>query len=52
MNVRRMDSHGGWLATAPDLVRFATQLDILRPQSVAEMTTGTAANPKYACGWG
>ena len=51
MNVRRMDSHGGWLATAPDLVRFATHLDILRPQSVAEMTTGTAANPKYACGW-
>jgi CubicO group peptidase (beta-lactamase class C family) len=51
MNVRRMDSHGGWLATAPDLVRFATHLDILRPKSVAEMTTGTAANPNYACGW-
>ena len=51
MKVRRMDSHGGWLATAPDLVRFATHLDILRPTSVVEMTTGTAANPKYACGW-
>jgi CubicO group peptidase (beta-lactamase class C family) len=51
MNVRRMDSHGGWLATAPDLVRFATHLDILRPQSIAQMTTGTTANPNYACGW-
>lgn len=51
MNVRRMDSHGGWLATAPDLVRFATHLNMLRPQSIDEMTTGTVANPKYACGW-
>lgn len=51
MNVRRMDSHGGWLASAPDLVRFATRLNLLRPQSVAEMTTGTIANPGYACGW-
>jgi CubicO group peptidase (beta-lactamase class C family) len=51
MQVRRMDSHGGWLATAPDLVRFATHLDMLRPRSIAEMTTGTAANAGYACGW-
>jgi CubicO group peptidase (beta-lactamase class C family) len=51
MNIHRMDSHGGWLATAPDLVRFATHLDILRPASIALMTTGTAANPQYACGW-
>jgi CubicO group peptidase (beta-lactamase class C family) len=51
MNLRRMDSHGGWLATAAELVRFATHLNSLRPQSIAEMTTGTAANPQYACGW-
>jgi CubicO group peptidase (beta-lactamase class C family) len=51
MNVRRMDSHGGWLATATDLVRFATHLDLLRPESITAMTTGTAANPQYACGW-
>jgi CubicO group peptidase (beta-lactamase class C family) len=51
MNVRRMDSHGGWLATATGLVRFATHLDMLHPRSIAEMTTGTAANPQYACGW-
>lgn len=51
MQVRRMDSHGGWIATAPDLVRFATHLDLLQPQSIAEMTTGTVANAGYACGW-
>ncbi len=51
MQVRRMDSHGGWLATAPDLVRFATHLDLLRQESIAVMTTGTAANAGYACGW-
>ncbi len=51
MNVRRMDSHGGWLATAADLVRFATHLDILKPASIQEMTTATTANPGYAKGW-
>jgi CubicO group peptidase (beta-lactamase class C family) len=58
MNVRRMDSHGGWLASAADLVRFATRVDgmspardVLRPNSIREMTTPTAANPQYAKGW-
>ena len=38
-----MDSHGGWIASAPDLVRFASALDdpvesgILKPATVAEM---------------
>jgi CubicO group peptidase (beta-lactamase class C family) len=27
MNVRRMDSHGGWLATPTDLVRFLVRVD-------------------------
>jgi hypothetical protein len=27
MNVRRMDSHGGWLATARDLAMFASHVD-------------------------
>ena len=27
MNVKRMDSHGGWIATASDLVQFATHVD-------------------------
>ncbi|HEX3745911.1 MAG TPA: serine hydrolase domain-containing protein [Bryobacteraceae bacterium] len=51
MDVRRMDSHGGWLATAPDLVRFATHLNMLRPTVIAEMMRGTTANAGYACGW-
>jgi hypothetical protein len=58
MNVRRMDSHGGWLATASDVVRLATHVDgmspardILRPNTIREMTTATAANPQYAKGW-
>lgn len=58
MNVRRMDSHGGWLATASDLVRFAIRVDgfsasrdILSDASIREMTTATSANPQYAKGW-
>jgi len=58
MNVRRMDSHGGWLATAADLVRFALHVDgksaarsILKPESLREMTTGSQANAGYAKGW-
>ncbi|HRH41067.1 MAG TPA: serine hydrolase domain-containing protein [Pyrinomonadaceae bacterium] len=58
MNVRRMDSHGGWLATASDLVKFAVHVDgqaparnILKPASIKEMTTPTTASPNYAKGW-
>lgn len=58
INVRRMDSHGGWLATAADLVHFALHVDgksaarsILKPESLRQMTTGTAANAGYAKGW-
>lgn len=58
LNVRRVDSHGGWLATAADLVQFLVQVDgrwaghrVLTPESLREMTTGTAANPGYAKGW-
>lgn len=52
MNVRRMDSHGGWLSTATGLVRFAVHVDdILKPASIHEMTTATTANPEYAKGW-
>jgi CubicO group peptidase (beta-lactamase class C family) len=58
MNVTRMDSHGGWLATARDLVRFATHVDgfdvgrnILSPETIRKMTTPYALNPNYARGW-
>jgi len=58
MNVERMDAHGGWLATAEDLVRFLIHVDgfgdlpdLLQPGSIKSMTTPTAVNPGYACGW-
>ncbi|GAA0851008.1 serine hydrolase [Streptosporangium amethystogenes subsp. fukuiense] len=56
---RRMDSHGGWLASPVDVVRFAlradgfpTVPDLLRPDTIATMTAPSAAEPAYACGWG
>lgn len=58
MNVRRMDSHGGWIATPSDLVNFAMRADgfsytanILEPATIETMTTATRANPNYAKGW-
>jgi CubicO group peptidase (beta-lactamase class C family) len=58
MNVRRMDSHGGWLATPGDLVQFAMHVDgfkttpgILGAESLKTMTTASTANANYACGW-
>jgi CubicO group peptidase (beta-lactamase class C family) len=63
MNVTRMDSHGGWLASAADLVRFANSIGaagnrpgLLSQNSIATMTTPGPANPvsaetKYARGW-
>jgi CubicO group peptidase (beta-lactamase class C family) len=58
MNIRRMDSHGGWLASAHDLVRFATHVDgfttspsLLKPETIQIMTTPSQVNPNYGCGW-
>lgn len=58
MNIRRMDSHGGWIGTPSDLVKFAMHVDgfpttpnILKEDVIKTMTTGTTANPNYACGW-
>ena len=58
MNVTRMDSHGGWIATPSDLVRFAMHVDgfkttpnILKPDTIKTMTTASAQNAEYACGW-
>lgn len=57
-NVSRMDAHGGWLATAKDLMRlmvavdgFNTKPDILSGTSINTMTTGSSANATYAMGW-
>jgi CubicO group peptidase (beta-lactamase class C family) len=58
MNVRRMDSHGGWIATPSDLVNFAMRVDgfsyaanILEPATIETMTAATSANANYAKGW-
>jgi hypothetical protein len=63
MNVTRMDSHGGWLATPSDLVIFLDHIvgsknipSLLKPESIKIMTTPSPAysqsSPgKYARGW-
>lgn len=51
MNMARMDSHGGWIATAGDLVRIASQLPkLLKEESIRTMTT-PGVSPGYARGW-
>lgn len=57
-NITRMDSHGGWLGSATDLARvlvhvdgFAGKADILTANALTVMTTPSAANANYACGW-
>lgn len=58
--VARMDSHGGWVANATDLIRFAVRVDgapttpdILTPASITTMTTKTTAGgrPAQAKAW-
>lgn len=65
-NIEAMDAHGGWLASAVDLARFAGGLDfpqgrpLLTPESVRAMyarpgslqEAAATANPVYyGCGW-
>ncbi|MFK7935207.1 MAG: serine hydrolase [Saprospiraceae bacterium] len=57
-NLEAMDAHGGWIATARDLVQllvsvdgFATKPDILSSASIATMTTAPSISPWYAKGW-
>ena len=51
MNVTRMDSHGGWIATAGDLVRFASQLPVLLKQDSIRAMTTHGVSESYARGW-
>jgi hypothetical protein len=62
-----MDAHGGWIASAPELVRLAVALDrpaspLLEPKWLEAMTAppaapvsrqsdGTVADAYYGCGW-
>ena len=65
-SLENMDSHGGWLASAPELARFAAAFDeprdcpVLSAESIAKMFSlpETIAPDKYkrgdgyyACGW-
>jgi CubicO group peptidase (beta-lactamase class C family) len=58
INMARNDSTGGWLGSATDLTLFATHVsgfpyppNILAPATIMNMTTPSAANPRYAHGW-
>ena len=57
-SVEIMDGHGGWIATARDLVRvlvavdgFSTNPDILSADAITTMTTPSEAASFYAKGW-
>jgi CubicO group peptidase (beta-lactamase class C family) len=61
MNISRMDSHGGWLATPVDVAKFASSVDGFRPSgsnanvllrsSIDAMTKASKTNAYYASGW-
>ena len=58
MNVARMDSHGGWVASPASLVQFAMHVggfakpvSIIKPATIAAMTTSSPLNANYARGW-
>lgn len=57
-NVKRLDSCGGWIARPADIVRFAMNVSgptepdsILKPETIASMTTASPRNATYAKGW-
>ncbi len=57
-NLEAMDAHGGWIATAEDLLRFVlavdkfnTKPDILLPSTIDTMTAPSLTNANYAKGW-
>ena len=53
-----MDSHGGWIASSVDLMKFLVRVnglphreDILRPSTLRTMTEPSPVNRNYALGW-
>ena len=53
-----MDSHGGWVASSVDLMKFLVRVngqphrkDILRPSTMKVMTEPSPVNRNYALGW-
>ncbi|MBV9833176.1 MAG: beta-lactamase family protein [Alphaproteobacteria bacterium] len=58
IDLPRMDSHCGWIASPSDVVRFLTHVDgfpnppdVLQPDTLRVMNTGSKVNPAYAKGW-
>ena len=58
LNPRRMDAHGGWIASPIDLVRFmartdgfSSKVDILTAVNETDLWTGSPDNPGYGMGW-
>lgn len=58
MNVRRMDAHGGWIATPGDLLKFLLRADgepnppdLLAGPLMKAMLRTPPASPHYAGGW-
>lgn len=59
LQMPRMDSHGGWIASSVDLMRFMVRVDgqsskkdILKASTFKTMTTASSVNSGYAKGWG
>ena len=58
-NIEAMDAHGGWIATAKDMVKFLvavdgfdTKPDILQPETINTMVTPSSTITNgYAKGW-
>ena len=53
-----MDSHGGWIATAADLVKIGQRLngddpvpDLISQQGISAMRAPSAATQSYGRGW-
>ena len=52
IDVARMDSHGGWIASASSLVRLLINLpELLRPETQKTMLTPSSLQASYARGW-
>lgn len=58
MRVARMDAHGGWIASAGDLVRFGIHVDgresptdLIKDSSRKRMLMPSPVEPGYAHGW-
>lgn len=58
MKIRRMDSHGGWVASSSEILKFLVHIDglegktdILSEEMISVLSTGSSVNPGYACGF-